>query len=168
MMRALHSFCFFVLLAFFGRTVCAQNPPATGTPPFGSFGGGPDIIDLANINAHIDIPVVNKAGRGMNFTYDLSYDTSVWYPVTSGSTKTWLPVPNWGWRAITEAAVGYISYTATGPVSSCNGMGQTTTYSNWTYHDAFGVSHWFGAFGLTSSVTRGSASCTGTTGFNPT
>jgi RHS repeat-associated protein len=166
MTHSLRSLSMFTLLAFFAPLTLAQAPPVTGTPSFGSFGGGPDIIDLANLNAHIDIPVRHKAGRGTDFTYDLSYDTFVWNPVPSGNTKMWLPAANWGWRAITEAALGYVSYTTTGPVSSCNGMGQTTTYSDWTYHDAFGVSHWFGAFGLTSSVTMGSASCNGTTGFN--
>ena len=29
----------------------ASSQVATGTPPFGSFAGGPDIINLANINA---------------------------------------------------------------------------------------------------------------------
>ena len=39
---------------------------ATGTPPFGSFGGGPfDTVNLGNLNVHFGIPVVNKAGRGM-------------------------------------------------------------------------------------------------------
>src|SRR5882762_7159364 len=49
---------------------------ATGTPPFGSFGGGPDTVNLGNLNAHISIPVVHKTGRGMPFSYDLSYDSS--------------------------------------------------------------------------------------------
>jgi hypothetical protein len=74
----------------------------TGTPPFGSFGGGPDVINLANLNAHWTIPVLHKPGRGMNFTYDLSYDTSVWYPVTSGGTTTWQPAGNWGWSGTNE------------------------------------------------------------------
>jgi hypothetical protein len=30
---------------------------ARGTPPFGSFGGGPDVLNLGNLNAHISIPV---------------------------------------------------------------------------------------------------------------
>ena len=64
----------------------------TGTPVFGSFGGGPEVLNLANLNAHWGIPVLHKAGRGTNFTYDLSYDSSVWYPVLSGSAKTWQPV----------------------------------------------------------------------------
>ena len=50
----------------------------TGTPPFGSFGGGPDVINLANLNAHWTIPLLHKPGRGTNFDYDLTYDSSVW------------------------------------------------------------------------------------------
>ena len=81
---------------------------ATGTPRFGSFGGGPfDVVDLANLNVHFEIPVVNKAGRGMPFTYSLSYDSAVWYPVGVSGNQSWQPVLNWGWRGSTEIAVGY-------------------------------------------------------------
>src|SRR5712664_414013 len=82
----------------------------TGIPPFGSFGGGPDVINLANLNSHLSIPVLNKPGRGMNFTYDLSYDSSIWYPVTSGGTTTWTPVWNWGWAGQTQITSGYVDY----------------------------------------------------------
>src|SRR5208337_1628145 len=82
----------------------------TGTPAFGSFAGGPDVINLANLNSHIDIPILAKPGRGMSFNYDLVYDSSVWYPVKSGSTTTWQPVFNWGWVAQTAVATVYISY----------------------------------------------------------
>jgi RHS repeat-associated protein len=114
----------------------ASAQVATGAPPFGSFGGGPDVVNLANLNSHIAIPVLHKAGRGTNFTYDLSYDSSVWYPVTSGSTTSWQPVYNWGWRAQTEAATGYVTYSATYP-APCN----PRTWSNWVYHDPWGVPH---------------------------
>src|SRR6266436_642909 len=139
-----------ILTSLAVSSALAQVP--TGTPQFGTFGGGPEVINLGNLNVHIPVPLLHKAGRGSDFTYDLSYDTSVWYPVPSGGTATWQFVPNWGWRAVTEVAIGYISYTATGPVSACNGQGQKTTYSNWTYHDPFGVAHWFGA-GAVSTVT---------------
>ena len=71
--------CLLLVISF---PVAAQV--TTGTPPFASFGGGPDVINLGNLNAHLDVPVLNKAGRGMPFTYDLTYDTSVWVPITSG------------------------------------------------------------------------------------
>src|SRR5258708_7057741 len=95
--RAMQGTCsclfLFTALLFSLLPTSAQVP--TGTLPFGSFGGGPDIIDLANLNSHIQIPVIHKAGRGgFNFTYDLSYDTSVWYPVTAGGTTSWSTVNN--------------------------------------------------------------------------
>src|ERR1041384_1854178 len=67
-----------ISLAYFPPHIFAQGPP-TGTPPFGSFGGRPDVINLANLNAHLSIPILHKAGRGLNFVYDLTYDSSVWY-----------------------------------------------------------------------------------------
>src|SRR2546428_14073483 len=77
----------------------------TGTPPFGSFSGGPDIINNANLNLHLSIPVRVKAVRGIPSSYVLSYDTSVWYP--AGSVGT--PVSKWGMRSTTEAALGYVT-----------------------------------------------------------
>ncbi|HXN74853.1 MAG TPA: hypothetical protein VN861_20070 [Candidatus Acidoferrales bacterium] len=61
----------------------------TGTPPFGSYSGGPDIINLGNLNAHLTVPIVQKAGRGTNFTYYLNLDSSVWYPVGSSGSQSW-------------------------------------------------------------------------------
>jgi len=63
----------------------------TGTPPFASYGGGPDIINLGNLNAHLTVPIVQKAGRGTNFTYYLNLDSSVWYPSDSSGTLSWQP-----------------------------------------------------------------------------
>jgi hypothetical protein len=83
--------------------------PATGLPPFGSFGGGPfDVVNNGNLNVHFGIPIVNKAGRGMPFQYTLTYDSSVWYPAGA-----WVPVTNWGWGAVTAVAeTGFIAYSA--------------------------------------------------------
>src|SRR6266404_5640165 len=122
-----------LVLAFSVSAASAQVQ--TGTPPFGSFGGGPDVINLGNLNVHYTIPVLHKPGRGLNFTYDLSYDNSVWFPVTSGGTTTWTPVQNWGWRGSTEAATGYMSTTPTW-TGTCNPSGHAEipgqiTLSNW-------------------------------------
>ena len=123
----------------------AQVKVQTGTPPFGSFAGGPDIINLGNLNAHLAIPVIHKPGRGRAFSYDLSYDSSVWYPVTSGSTTTWQPVLNFGWRGITEIATGYISYnTWTGQCyDDAHILRNFTVRDTWIYHDPFGTGHEF-------------------------
>src|SRR4029077_5791431 len=91
-MTRAHYLVLTLALAFCTGIVSAQVP--TGTPPFGSFGGGPDIINLANLNSHIAIPVLHKSGRGTDFTYDLSYDSSVWYPVGSSGNQNWQPVTN--------------------------------------------------------------------------
>src|SRR5579862_4692836 len=139
-----------VILAFLGIQFLpgsfAQNPPPTGAPVFGSFGGGPDVVELGGLNAHIAIPVLHKKGRGTDFTYDLSYDTSVWYPSGSG-TGSWQPVLNWGWRGQTEIATGYLSrfFTILRTCRDRNGniIGQQYEYSNWTYHDPFGTPHRF-------------------------
>lgn len=79
---------------------------ATGAPPFSSVAnGGADAVNLANLNVHISIPVFARQGRGLSFHYALSFDNSVWYPVTSGSTAQWQPVSNWGWRGETHSDV---------------------------------------------------------------
>jgi RHS repeat-associated protein len=127
----------------------AQVP--TGTPPFSSStsSGGPEAIDLANLNVHLDIPVLNKAGRGTNFTYDLTYDTSTWYPVGISGNQTWTNVYNWGWRGVTEIATGYVSMQ--GSESTCTytvGKVQYQGYQKWTflnyiYHDPWGIPHPF-------------------------
>lgn len=47
---------------------------ATGAPPFATMASVPEgQIDLANLNVHIVIPIVHKAGVGMPFDYALSY-----------------------------------------------------------------------------------------------
>jgi hypothetical protein len=117
----------------------------TGAPPFGSFGGGPDTINLGNLNINFAIPVLNKPGRGINFAYNLSYDSSVWYPVLSAGTTTWQPTTNWGWRGQTEASTGYVQFASTG-VTCFSGripIGVSFTLANWVYHDSWGVPHSF-------------------------
>jgi hypothetical protein len=132
----------------------------TGAPPFGSFGGGPDVINLANLNAHIAVPVLNKAGRGTAFTYNLSYDTSVWYPSSTSGTNTWTPVYNWGWRGQTEANTGYISDYATSAVCSYEKDGNLEIPNGWNfieedfvYHDPWGVPHPFSGFASYKSAS---------------
>jgi RHS repeat-associated protein len=118
--------------------------PATGVPPFGSFSGGPDVINLANLNVHWTFPFLRKPGRGTDFAYDMTYDSSVWYQVTSNGTTSWQPVPTWGLRGVTEVVTGYINYSTT--FGSCYDPDfrrrfNYTAYTYLYYHDAFGVAH---------------------------
>ena len=138
-------FCLPIILIFVFSLSCFGQV-ATGTPPFGSFGGGPDVIDLANLNAHLAVPVFSKAGRGMPFNYTLTYDSSVWYPVTSGSTTSWQPVNYWGWGVQTAVATGYVNVSISS--TECYSYpriptGTYTLYSKWTYTDQFGATHVF-------------------------
>jgi RHS repeat-associated protein len=153
----------FVLAPFLFSALPAYAQVATGTPPFTSVAGGPDAIDLANLNSHIAIPVLHKAGRGIDFTYDLNYDSSVWYPVILGNTKIWRPVSaTWGWQGVTPGGTSYITYAATESTGTCYDGGPVSyywwTYNNFVYVDAFGVPHPFPA-NLQYYVTPGGANC---------
>src|SRR5256884_2210407 len=98
---------------------------------------------LGNNNAHITVPVLHKPGRGLNFNYDLSYDSSVWYPVGSSGNQTWQPVSYWGWSGVTQAVTGTL--TNSGTDYTCQMCNQYTCWypvgqaviTNWVYHD-----HW--------------------------
>ncbi len=126
-------------------TVLAQQGPATGTPAFGSFGGGPfDVINLGNLNVHLAVPVIHKPGRGTDFVYNFGYDSSVWSPVTSGASQSWQYATNWGWKGVTESWEGYLTYTTfTGIPCYADGT-YATFFTNWVYHDPLGNAHSFG------------------------
>jgi RHS repeat-associated protein len=131
----------------------------TGTPQFGSFGGGPDVINLGNLNVHLTASVLHKKGRGTDFTYDLSYDTSVWYPVGASGNQSWQPVSNWGWRGQTEAFSGYMTRNflilRTCRDRSGNIIGQQYEYYNWTYHDPWGIAYQYSGITIFVSGTCG-------------
>src|SRR5258708_30231783 len=71
------------VLVLLAVPMTASAQVVVGIPPFQSFGGGPDVINLGNLNVHYSIPVFSRAGRGMPFSYGLAYDSSVWQPSTS-------------------------------------------------------------------------------------
>ncbi|PYU00232.1 MAG: hypothetical protein DMG38_09035 [Acidobacteria bacterium] len=154
MLRSL--FCSFgksLCLISVATAVCTLAPAsfaqvATGTPPFGSFGGAPDVVNLANLNDHHTIPIIHKAGRGTDFTYGLSYDSSVWYPVGVSPNQLWQPVSNWGWASQTQGPTGYIAYNTTQIQITCTTTGgfvykryYINQYTYTTYYDQFGAGH---------------------------
>jgi RHS repeat-associated protein len=139
-----YSLSLFTILVVLSGFSAAQV--ATGTPAFNSFGGGPfDTVNLGNLNVHFAVPILHKAGRGLPFAYDLSYDSSVWTPVGSSGSQSWQPAANWGWQSPYGGA-GYMSATPT--VIFCqDSMGHndgTTVYvSGFAYHDPWGITHPF-------------------------
>jgi RHS repeat-associated protein len=136
------------LITFLCSAGSAFAQVQTGTPPFGSFTDGPDTINLANLNIHLNIPVLHKAGRGTNFNYDLTYDSSIWNPVAGG----WGPTTNWGWTsqsALSSGNFGYLTYTQT--TTLCyDGQGHPNGadqyISNSTYYDPWGKIHHFSGY----------------------
>ena len=136
----------FLLIATVLCLSSARAQVSTGAYPFGTFDNrGLDTINVGNLNLHLDIPVFQKAGRGLPFAYDLIYDTSIWSPATVGGTKTWQPAINWGWLAQTVVRTGYISYSTHTYVCDWPPPqhGNYYIYDTWVYHDSFGVSHPF-------------------------
>ncbi|MHB8753412.1 MAG: RHS repeat domain-containing protein [Candidatus Acidiferrales bacterium] len=115
--------------------------------PSGPLTAGPDVINLGNLNVHLAVPVIRKPGRGTPFTYDLSFDNSVWYPSSSSGTNTWAPVQNWGWLGQTAMATGYVSYVDSFG-GQCSGINGGRAYdrgelSYFFYYDSYGTAHHF-------------------------
>jgi RHS repeat-associated protein len=145
----------------------SQGQVATGIYPFGSFDSkGVDTINIGNLNVHLDIPIFHKAGRGIPFSYDLTYDNSVWQPSLSNGSGMWLPVQNFGWTAQTVVMTGFLSYSQHSYVCDLPlpQHGTYDVYDTWVYHDPFGVSHSFS--GHIEYDPKGCA--TETTGFSDT
>jgi len=140
-----------ILFLAFALPASAQFP-ATGTPASGSFSGGPDVINVGNLNAHLDIPIIRKPGRGANFNYDLTYDSSVWYPAGSSGSQSWLLFLNstpLGWQGFNGAEPGGIVYTLSIGYSDPHSPCSVTqySYSNFSYWDSTGTPHPFSFFG---------------------
>jgi RHS repeat-associated protein len=135
--------------------------PATGTPPFGSFSGGPDIINNANLNVHYLIPVLQKGGRGLPFNFFLTYDSLIWTPSGASGSQTWQPAKNFGWNG-SELRIGNLVAALDNSTTICsprpNEKFISTETAFWHYVDGWGTSHQFPG---QSSVTTNQ--CTGTT-----
>jgi len=137
-----------VTVTLASQLVSAQQ--TTQPAPFQSWGGGPvDSVNLGNLDIHLTIPVLHKAGRGMPFAYDISYDAQVWSSVTSNGTTQWQPSNTFGWMNISGAGMGgYVSYSTVTTSGQCP-INPPYTYGTYTqieyygfvYHDAVGFSH---------------------------
>ena len=166
--RALR-YAFLVLLASLVCVRGALAQVATGFPPFASFSGGPDIVDNANGNVHISIPVFSRAGRGLPYSYALQYDSSVWSPYgASGFYGAWAPAVTpqlllIGWTASWTGDVGSYNFSQVQeccPGQHCNpdlGTGiYYNRYSGWVYIDASNTQH---AFPASATVNDSSQLC---------
>lgn len=140
----------------------AQGIPAIGVPPFASASsdGGPEIINRANLNVMIPIPIFHKAGRGLPTNYNLVYNGLVWYPSGPSGNQYWTPVPGSGWQVpITPSgSSAFMSSTAAtwpsvvGSLAVVNSYSYICSYSPWevyfnmsnfVYTDPSGTPHPF-------------------------
>lgn len=120
-----------------------------GAPPFSSTSGGPDVINLGNLNVHLDVPILSKPGRGIPFNYVLRYDGLLWY----ASGGTWNAVPNYGWRAPGDGITGWLERATTQHHCIDPNTGLTVFYNQTVfkaYHDIFGTRHPVGALAIDS------------------
>jgi len=133
---------FALILAF---TAAGTSQVATGIPAFNDVTAGqPDLINIGNLNIHLTIPIVHRPGRGLSFNYDLTYDSSVWYPVGSSGSESWQPASsNWGWS--NSAGTGHYTYQTTTTPCYSNGhqIGAVAYIGPWTYYDAGNTPHPF-------------------------
>jgi RHS repeat-associated protein len=130
-------------------TVSAQIV-GTGAYPFASFDTpGFDSINLGNLNTRFSIPITQKAGRGLPFSYILQYEGLVWSPVVGTGTTTWVPSPSWGFTGLLNGTgfAGSISYAQIKLTCDANGSREQSPYQyeslNFVYHDGFGANHPF-------------------------
>ncbi|MGD0098247.1 MAG: RHS repeat-associated core domain-containing protein [Terracidiphilus sp.] len=174
MKRIFFSLGIIVLLFASAQAGLSQQVAVLGTPAFGSFAGGPDVVNLGNLNVHWNFPIMNKAGRGLPFTYGIDYDSTIWARTTSGSTTSWVMQNTWpAFGANTPAipGLGGITYTTvTHPtggacVNPTNPRqppviwtGTIYQYSNFVFVDAQNTSHPFPGASATT-ISGGSSSC---------
>jgi RHS repeat-associated protein len=132
---------FFAVLLFAVSTTSLTAQVVVGIPPFQSFGGGPDVINLGNLNVHYSMPVFGRAGRGIPFSYALAYDSSVWQPVGSAWSFS-----GGGLTRDVPAAVGFISATWTQHSCIDHYDGSRVYYNFYhyiSYRDSAGTLHNF-------------------------
>lgn len=129
-----------------GQVVGQVSPgqPLTGTPPYSSLTGGPDLVDLSNLNVRLNVPVFQRSGRGQSFGYRIAYDSTIWTPTISGSSKVWmLPLIAATNVAGMQTPFGYggsLSAAVQGDPLNCTVQ---LTALNFTYYDSGGTPHLF-------------------------
>ncbi len=130
----------------YGSALVAQNV-GTGLYPHGTFDRpGFDAINMGNLNTHFEIPIVQKAGRGLPFNYSIVYDGLIWSTVTSSGTAQWTPDSAYGFHGQLNggAIVGYLTNsTLSVRCVIDNRVVYARKNTNYVYHDPFGRSHRF-------------------------
>ena len=143
-----------IVALFFAAGVCYGQQPLTGVPAFGSFQSfGFGDVNIQNLNFNFTIPFVGGPGRGMNFAFGPSYNSSMW---VSGGTL-WIPAvdpggaPTWGWNLTNPiGTIPYLYTTSTCPyiVGHTPESGPVTSYGSYEYVEPNGTRHSFSVYYL--------------------
>ena len=142
MSRGVVCLCASVLLI--GVTGRGWTQTTTGLPQFGSFSGSVDKVNNANLNVHLTIPIFDRAGRGLSLPSKLDYESSVWFPVATGSSSAWQPAAQWGWGNIPDDHIGYVNFSLrTVPCIDPPATGTDQIWSGFQYYDSSGTPHPF-------------------------
>src|SRR5690349_105620 len=95
MKQVIAASCLFTLYVLISP-LTASPQAAVGIQPFGSYDSNFDVVDLATLSSHIDIPLYVMKGRGTFGTkVHLLYDTGY-----SDQGNTNYAPANFGWRII--------------------------------------------------------------------
>ena len=126
----------FVLLGLCVGSTFSLAQTTTGTLPFSTMSGGPiDSINVSNLNVHLTIPVLRKAGRGLPFSYDLYFDNSAWFKQgTQWNHSAW-----WGANDVVGGSVGNTSF----PQVTCPDGSTGVNLSGWFYRERSNTLHSF-------------------------
>jgi hypothetical protein len=169
-----------LLAVLFIGSLSAQTK-GTGAYPFSSLDNkGFDAINLGNLNTRFTIPIVNRTGRGIGFSYSIQNEGLIWQPVVSGSTTSWSPNTTWGFAGLLNGTTfsGYLSNSILNlacprPPNYSGQVPPAQEFTNYVYHDAYGSSHRFnytykGPCPLTGqgSVTTGDGSTSDGSGYS--
>src|SRR6266446_3391663 len=131
-----------VFLFFIPPGGVAQQQPAAGLPPFGSFDASAfDAINRQDLNVNFAIPVMSSPGRGSALSHSIVNNSLLW----SRLGNVWSPVPDpngnptWGWQI--EPRLGRVLYDTMENFCEVQGGFQYvyTIYSNYRYVDLSGT-----------------------------
>lgn len=102
------TFLFFVDGSAFAQSNPTQVEPnnSTGTPPFGSYGGQNENINLGTGNLNISLPLFSFGARGMGLSLDAAYDSKVWHPFRFFDDITGQYIYDWDGQEVGGIALG--------------------------------------------------------------
>src|SRR5215471_12612323 len=87
---ALHRSSVQLVALLFYFSFAAWSQSITGLAPFAPLqGSGAEIVNLANLNVHLTVPVMQKPGRGLDFHYALNYDSTIMVKTPANGTYHW-------------------------------------------------------------------------------